>query len=106
TAARDERLPSLTVSADYGAIWTTPAQAHGTYTVTGTLSVPIWQGGRIPGDIEQAEAALAQRRAELEDTKGQIERQMREAFLDLQAAASQIEVAQKNLQLTQETLAQ
>jgi outer membrane protein TolC len=105
-AARDERLPSLTVNADYGAIGATPGQAHGTYTVTGTLSVPIWQGGRIPGDIEQAEAALAQRRAELEDTKGQVERQVHEAFLDMQAAASQIEVSQKNLQLTRETLEQ
>jgi outer membrane protein TolC len=105
-AARDERLPSLTVNADYGTIGANPGQAHGTYTITGNLSVPIWQGGRIRGDIEQAEAALGQRRAELEDTKGQIERQVREAFLDLQAAASQIEVSQKNLELTRQTLEQ
>ena len=66
-AARAERLPSLSLSADYGVIGTNPAQSHGTFSVAGTLRIPIWQGGRTEGDIEQANAALAQRRAELED---------------------------------------
>ena len=104
SAARDERIPSLAVNADYGAIGTNPSQAHGTYNVTATLSIPIWQGGRAEADIEQARAILAQRQAELEDTKGEIESQIREAYLDLQAATSQVEVARKNIQLTQQTL--
>ena len=69
-----------------------------------TLRFPIWQGGRIEGDIEQAEAALAQRQAELEDLRGRIESEVRGAFLDLEAAASQVEVATKNQQVTGETL--
>ena len=105
-AAHDEYLPSLAVSADGGVIGQNPAQARPTYTVSGTLSIPIWRGGRTGGDVESAEAALAQRRAELEDTKGQIESQVREAFLDLQAAAAQVEVAQQNLEVNQETLGQ
>ena len=106
TAARDERLPSLGVNADYGAIGTNPGQAHGTYTVTGTLRVPIWQGGRVEGDIEEASSTVSQRRAELEDTKAQIESQVRQAFLDLQAATTQVDVAQQSLQVTKETLDQ
>ena len=106
SAARDERLPSLLVNADYGAIGTNPAQAHGTYTAAVTLSVPIWQGGRAAGDIEQADAALTQRRSELEDTKSQIESEVRNAYLDLQAATSQVDVARQNLHVTQDTLAQ
>ena len=47
TAARDERLPSVAVNADYGDIGTSPAQSHGTYTAMATLRVPIWEGGRI-----------------------------------------------------------
>ena len=47
---------------------------------------------------------LAQRQAELEDTRGQIEAEVREAYLDLEAAAGQVEVARKNLQVGQETL--
>lgn len=103
-AARAERFPSLALSADYGAIGLTPSQSHGTFAVTGTLRIPIWQGGRAEGDIEQAEAALAQRQAELEDLKGRIESDVRSAYLDLEAAASQVDVATKNQQVSRETL--
>jgi outer membrane protein TolC len=70
------------------------------------LNVPIWNGGRTGADIQQAEAALNQRRAELEDTKSQIESDVRNAFLDLQAAASQVEVAKQNVALMGDTLGQ
>lgn len=103
-AARAERLPSFSVYADYGVIGTTPSRSHGTFSVVGTLSFPIWQGGRIKGEIEQAEAALSQRRAELEDIRGEIESDVRNAFLDLQAATSQVEVARKNIQIAQQNL--
>jgi outer membrane protein TolC len=106
TAARDERYPSLSLSADYGEIGTNPGQAHGTFTAVATLTVPIWQGGRTGGDIEQADAALRQRQAELEDQKNQIESEVRNAYLDLQAASSQVQVAQQNLDVTRQTLAQ
>ena len=103
-AARAERYPSLTVSGDYGAIGVNPAQSHGTFSVVGNLRIPIWQGGRTEGDIDEAEAALAQRRAELADLRGRIESDIRNAFLDMQAAESQVDVAQKNLEVNQETL--
>ena len=106
TAARDERYPSLSVSADYGAIGTNPAQAHGTFTAVATLTVPIWRGGRAEGDIEEADAVLRQRKAELEDQKSQVESDVRNAYLDLQAAASQVQVAQQNLDVTGQTLGQ
>jgi len=105
-AAKDERLPSLGVSADYGAIGSTLPQAHGTFTLVATLSVPIWQGGRAAGDIEQATATLSQRQAELEDLRGQIESEVRGAYLDLQAATSQVDLSQQNIQVSQQTLSQ
>jgi outer membrane protein TolC len=105
SAARAERLPSFSIYADYGVIGKNPSRlAHGTFTVVGTLSFPIWLGGRISGDIDQAKAALAQRRAELEDIRGQIEREVRIAFHDMQAAASQVEVALKNVQASLQNL--
>jgi outer membrane protein TolC len=104
SAARAERLPSLSLDADYGAIGTNPSQSHGTFSVAGTLRFPIWQGGRAEGDIEQADAALAERKAEVEDTIGRIESDVRNAWLDLQAATAQVAVAQKNREVTQENL--
>lgn len=103
-AVRSARLPSLSLAADYGVIGENPAQSHGTFSVTGTLRVPIWQGGRYEGDLEQANAALDQRKAELEDLKSRVESEVRNAFLDLNAAASQVDVARKNLEVAKETL--
>ena len=103
-AARAERYPSLGVTADYGGIGTNPSQLQTTYTSTATLKIPIWQGGRTEGDIQQSDAALAQRRAEYDDLKGQIESDVRSAYMDLQAASSQVELAQKNAQVTKEAL--
>ncbi len=105
SASRAERYPSGSLSADYGGIGS-PTQLRPTYTVSATLSIPIWNGGRTSGDIEQAQAALAQRRAELEDAKSQVESDVRTAYLDVVAAANQVEVAQQNLDVNHETLGQ
>ena len=104
SAARAERLPSLALTGDYEVIGTNPAESHGAFTAVGTLSIPVWQGGRTGADIAQAEAVLAQRQAELADTRGQIEAQVRQVYLDLDAAAGQVAVARENLQVAQETL--
>ncbi|MGA3040518.1 MAG: TolC family protein [Bryobacteraceae bacterium] len=104
SAAHWEHLPSLAFSADYGAIGINPGQSHGTFTVVGTLRIPIWQGGRTEGETQEADAALGQRRAELEDVRGRIEADVRDAFLDLKTAASQIDVAGNNQQMARETL--
>jgi outer membrane protein TolC len=104
-AAHAERLPSGSVNSDYGEIGP-PSGLRRTYTVAGTLNVPIWNGGRTAADIQQAEAALTQRRAEVEDTRGQIESEVRNAFLDLQGAANQVEVAKQNIELMGKTLEQ
>ncbi|MFL6549102.1 MAG: TolC family protein [Povalibacter sp.] len=103
-AARAERLPSLAVSADYGVIGKNPSDSHGTFTLIGSLRIPIWQGGRTEGSIQQASAAFDQRRAELEDLKGRIEGDIRSAFLDLESASSQMDVARTNQDLARETL--
>jgi outer membrane protein TolC len=104
SAARAERLPSVSVSADYGVIGPNPSQTHGTFTVSATVRVPIWQGGRTEGNIEQSEAALYERQAEVEDLKGRIESEVRSAYLDLQAAASQVDLALKNIEASEQNL--
>jgi outer membrane protein TolC len=105
-AAVAERYPSVDLAGDYGVIGTSPQNSHGTFSVTGTLRFPIWQGGRVRGDIEQADAALQQRRSEYEDLRGRVDADVREAFLDLTAAANQVGVAQSNRDLAGDTLLQ
>lgn len=103
-AARGGRLPTVLVSADAGTNRASESSLHSTYTVAGVVRVPIWTGGRTDAQIQQAVAALTQRQTELNDLRMQIEADVRKAFVDLAATASQVNVARANLQLTRETL--
>src|SRR4051812_10403510 len=103
-AARADRLPSVSVSADYGTIGTTIPDARGTFSIVGRVRVPIYQGGFTGGAIQQAEAAVRQRAAELDDLASQIEGDLRKAYLDVEAAATQVQVAVQNQTVTGQTL--
>ena len=105
-AATAEHYPTLGIDANYGVIGVNPATSHGTFSVTGQLKFPIWAGGRVSGDIEQADALLQQRRAQYEDLKARVEADVRNAFLDVNAAADQVRVAQSRRELAQDELAQ
>jgi outer membrane protein TolC len=101
-----DALPSLKVSADYGDIGLSAGDAHGTFTVMGAVSVPIFQGGRSRGRLLEADADLRDRRAEAEDLKASIYYEVRTAFLDLDATAQQLAVAGKARDLAAQQLTQ
>jgi outer membrane protein TolC len=106
-AAATEYLPSFSLNADYGALGVTPTNMmHGTYMVAGGVQFPIFRSGRIRSDVELEDAALKQRKAELEDQKARAEQDVRNASLDLQTAMEQIAVTESNRSLAAETLQQ
>lgn len=67
--------------------------------------MPLFTGGRIKGDITQAEASLRQRQAEAENVRGQVDYDVRTAYLNLNAAKEQVDVAKRNVDLANESLA-
>jgi outer membrane protein TolC len=105
-AAEAERLPSVGISGDYGVLGTHPSNAFPTWTVNAGVRIPIFQGGKVEADIRQAEAVLQQRKAQRDDLRGRIEQDVANAFLDVTAAAEQVEVAQATLDYAQQTLNQ
>jgi len=105
-AEKGQRLPVLGVSANYGAGGVNPGHMDQLYTVSGTVSVPIYTGGRIQADIEEAQADLARRRSEYEDLKGRIVYDVRVAMLDAQASESGVKVALSNQSLAAKALTQ
>ncbi|HMK22778.1 MAG TPA: TolC family protein, partial [Terriglobales bacterium] len=105
-AATAEHYPSFDIEGDYGDIGVTPATSNGTFHVAGTLTVPIFQGGKAHADVLQAEAALRQAKARLEDLRGQIDNDVRTALLDLNAAFDQVQVARSSIDLAEQTLTQ
>jgi outer membrane protein TolC len=104
SAAHAAHMPTASVSADVGTIGGTLPDSRATFSVAGRVHVPLWSGGREEGASQQAQAALQQRRAELIDLGGQVESDVRRAYLDVQAAASQIDVAVRNQEVAGETL--
>ena len=105
-AALAEYYPSVSLSVDYGVVGITPASTHGTVDASATLSVPIFQGGKVHGDVLQAEASLKQSQQQLENVRGQIDQDVRNAFLDLQSASDQVAVAKSSVDLASQTLQQ
>lgn len=105
-AARAQWYPTVGIDGFYGDSGPTLASSHGVFTLTAALNFNIFNGGRIRSDVEQARAVLEQRTDELADLGGQIDFQVRTAFLDIRTAAEQVAVAQANLQLANETLEQ
>jgi len=105
SATKGERYPIVAVNGDYGDIGPTFGHSHGDFTFQAGIRVPLFTGGRIKGDITQAEAELRQRKAEAENIRGQIDYDVRTAFLNLNAAKEQVAVAKQNVELANESLA-
>ena len=106
-AAHSERLPNVQLRADAGIAGTAPTQTSlGVYTVQGIVTVPVFEGGRIAGDERQAEAAQRQRKAEYDDTRAQVDQDVRQAYIQLNAANRQVVLARHNQDLAHDTLQQ
>jgi outer membrane protein TolC len=105
SATRGERYPVVAVDGDYGDIGPSLGHSHGDFTFQAAVRVPIFTGGQIKGDITQAEAQLRQRKSEAANVRGQIDYDVRAAFLNLNAAKEQVSVAKQNVDLANESLA-
>ena len=105
-SAWKQRLPSIGVSVDYGVLGFTPGSLAPNWTAAANLAIPIFQGGKVEADVEQADAVLKERQAQVDNLRGSIEQDIQNALLDLKAAAEQVEVAKTGLDYAQETLEQ
>jgi outer membrane protein TolC len=105
-AQKAQRLPVVSVSADYGGGGANVGNFNQVYTVAGNISVPIYTGGRIHADIQQAQADLVRQQAEYEDLKGRVAYDVRVAWLDLSASDSSVKVAERNRLLADRALSQ
>ena len=72
----------------------------------GTLTIPIFQGGSVHGDVLQADARLEGSRERLDNLRAQIDSDVRAALLNLESFAQRVNVARSNIDLAEKTLAQ
>lgn len=105
-AADAERFPTLSIDGYYGDTGPAIGSSHGVFNVTGSLKFNIFDGGRIRAGQETAGSILKRRRDDLDDLRGKIDYEVRNALLDLKTAADQVAIAKVSLDLAQETLNQ
>jgi outer membrane protein TolC len=103
-AARAERLPNVTLNSSYGRVsyppgaWPRLDDFRTNWTVGATLQVPILTGGRLRGDELVARAELAQTRLELQRVEELAALDTRSAWAELLAAQATWEASAGTVQ--------
>ena len=105
-AASAERYPSIEADVDYGLAGVNPGTSHGTIDAAVTLRIPVFQGGRVHGDVLRADAVLTQEQQRLEDLRARIDQEVRDAYLDLTSAAQEVSVEHSAVNLATQSLEQ
>jgi outer membrane protein TolC len=105
-AASAERYPSIGAETDYGLSGVNPGSSHGTVDAAATLHIPVFQGGRIHGDVLRADASLTEERQRLEDLRARIDQEVRDAYFDLDADGQEVSVEKSAITLATENLEQ
>ena len=105
-AAGAEYLPSATVSGTYGVQGTNPNTGNGVFQASATLTIPIFNAGRTHADTAEADAVVTERRAELSSQRGDVELEVRNAYIDLAVANDQVNTAETNRKLALSILQQ
>lgn len=106
TSAWAYQLPVASFVGDFGDLGQTPSHSHSSYTATGQITVPILQIAKTKGQIDVANAQYDQAKAKLADQAQQVNQDVRDSLLDIQAAAKLVEAARSNLDLANEALSE
>jgi outer membrane protein TolC len=106
SAVRAERLPTVGLVADDGAIGRMGQRLLNTYTWGVQLSVPFFDGFRREGRIQEQSAIADESRARLRDLELQTSADVHGALLDLSGAREQLDAARERLSLAEQELSQ
>jgi len=106
SAERMERIPSLSLFADYGTIGPSINDAIPTRSYGFAVRLPLFDGGAREARQAEYSSQLRQERIRAEDLRRQIELEIRTALDNLQSADIQVEAAEEGLALAQDEIAQ
>lgn len=101
-AAKGNRYPTISASFSDGQSGESPAHNQNTFRLAGTLEIPIYTGGRIRGQIDEAEGALHEAQASVAQVQSQIETDVQTAIAGVEWAAKEVETSAENVKLSRE----
>ncbi|SNZ07549.1 TolC family outer membrane protein [Cohaesibacter gelatinilyticus] len=103
--AEGELLPTLSVRGTAARSWqdqssrgSSAEQTTNSASIMGTLSVPIYQGGRVSSKVRQAKETLGQRRIQLDLSRDQVRAAVISAWSIYEASIPQISAAQAQVE--------
>src|SRR6266404_1739288 len=105
-AARASRLPSLNYSGNWAELGTFPYGVIPTYSYTGTVSVPLFTGGRIRAQTVRADLEIQRLQQQQMDLRNAIGQDVKTALINLDSARSEVRVANLGVQLSKEEVDQ
>jgi outer membrane protein TolC len=106
SAIRSERLPSLSAFGDNGVIGGNASRMLPTYTYGIQLSLPVFDGFRREGRIQEQEAATRELDVRRRDLEQQATLDVRGALLDLRSARDELGASRERLRLAEQEVAQ
>src|SRR5579859_2795136 len=100
------RLPSVHFSGNWAELGTEPSSVIPTYTYAGTISVPLFTGGRIRAETVRADLDIQKLQQQQADLRNQIALDVKTALINLDSARNQVKVANLGVQLSREEVDQ
>ena len=105
-AIRKERLPTVGVMADYGLSQRNGRSYLPTYDLGVGVSLPIFDGLRREGRVEEQESVARELDNRARDLRTQVEADVRTALLNLASSAEAVAAARERLTLAEQEVAQ
>ncbi len=112
SANKYSRLPTVVLSGNYGLSGNEPGNSINTGSFGAALSVPLFAGGRIAGQVAQAESEVSAAHSKLSDTLIKVEEDVRlsheiadEAILEVTLANETVKLAEQELVMSQDRYA-
>ncbi len=100
--AQDQRLPKLTLTGSWALLGLTPTTMIPTYDYAANLELPLFTGGRIKGQVAVAGIELKKLAQQTSDLRDRIALEVKTAVAQLDAARSEVEVANQGIDLARE----
>jgi len=106
SAVRSERLPTVSAFGDYGTIGENGKNLLGTYNWGVQLSLPLFDGFRRSGRVEEQTALHREMDVRRRDLREQASVEVRTALLDLASAREGVTAAQERVRLAEQEVSQ
>jgi outer membrane protein len=105
-ASSESRLPSAHYSGNWTQLGVSPSMVIPTYSYSGTVSMPLFTGGRIHAEIVRADLEIQRIHQQQADLRNSIALDVKTSLINLGSARNEVQVANLGVQLSKEEVDQ